>query len=417
MKYTELTVKEFENFVQNPSLESHYFQVKENIATRESDGFQVVLLGVKDYDNRVIAASLFSKIPTMGSYVYYSNRGPVMDYSDLGLVDFYLKELDKYLHQHQCLYVKLDPYWMYQVYDKDINPLTEKNDALVNLFKSHGYDHHGFTTEYDSSSQVRWMGVLDLEGKTPASLRKEFDSQRKRNINKAINYGVKVRFLSKDEFDLFLDLYRETEARTGFASKTDDYFYNFIEHYGDKVLVPLAYIDLSEYIQHLQESLNDKENRRDDMMAKENKTDKQLKKIAELDKQIDHDKKELLQASELRQTDGEILNLASGVYFANAYEVNYFSGGSSEKYNQYMGPYAMHWHMINYCFDNGYDRYNFYGLSGDFTENSEDYGVYRFKRGFNVKIEELIGDFYKPINKVKYWLFNTLDRIRNKLKK
>ena len=52
----------------------------------------------------------------------------------------------------------------------------------------------------------------------------------------------------------------------------------------------------------------------------------------------------------------------------------------------------------------------------DFTENSEDYGVYRFKRGFNVRIEELI-DFYKPINKVKYWLFNTLDRIRNKLKK
>ena len=33
-------------------------------------------------------------------------------------------------------------------------------------------------TQYDSSSQVRWMGVLDLEGKTPASLRKEFDSQR-----------------------------------------------------------------------------------------------------------------------------------------------------------------------------------------------------------------------------------------------
>lgn len=77
----------------------------------------------------------------------------------------------------------------------------------------------------------------------------------------------------------------------------------------------------------------------------------------------------------------------------------------------------MHWFMINYCFDNGYDRYNFYGLSGDFTENSEDYGVYRFKRGFNVQIEELIGDFYKPIHKVKYWLFTTLDKLRKKLKK
>ena len=81
-----------------------------------------------------------------------------------------------------------------------------------------------------------------------------------------------------------------------------------------------------------------KETRRDQMMSKENKSDKQLK-IAELDKQIEHDQKELLHASELRQTDGQILNLASGVYFANAYEVNYFSGGSSEKYNNYMGPY------------------------------------------------------------------------------
>lgn len=419
MKFTELTVKEYDNFVQNPSLESHYFQTKENIGTREADGFEVVLLGIKDIDNRVIAASLFSKIPTMGSYVYYSNRGPVMDYSDLGLVEFYLRELEKYLRQHNCLYVKLDPYWIYLIYDKDVNPFPsrEQNDALVNLFKSHGYHHHGFTTKYDTSSQVRWMGVLDLKDETPASLKKQFDSQRKRNINKSINYGVKVRFLGEDELDKFFKLYRETEERAGFVSKTDEYFKNFIEHYGDKVLIPLAYIDLDEYITSLQESLNDKEGRRDQMMAKENKSDKQLKKISELDKQIEHDQKELLKASELRQTDGSILDLAAGVYFANAYEVNYFSGGSSEKYNQYMGPYMMHWFMINYCFEHGYDRYNFYGLSGDFTEDSEDYGVYRFKRGFNVQIEELIGDFYKPIQKVKYWIFNTLNNIRQKVKK
>ena len=419
MKFTELTVKEYDNFVQNPALESHYFQVKENIATREEDGFQVVLLGLKDDNNQVVAASLFSKIPTMGSYVYYSNRGPVMDYSDLGLVDYYLRELDKYLHQHNCLYVKLDPYWIYHIYDKDVNPYSNRyqNDALVNLFKAYGYEHHGFTTSYDTSSQVRWMGVLNLAGETPASLKKQFDSQRKRNINKAINNNVRVRFLGRDEFDIFLNLYRETEERAGFVSKTDDYFYNFIDNYGDKALIPLAYVNLDERIETIQNNINDKEARRDQMMQNENKTEKHLKKISELDKQIEHDKSELLQASELRQTDGTILNLASGVFFANAYEVNYFSGGSSEKYNHFMGPYMMHWHMINYCFEHGYERYNFYGLSGDFTENSEDYGVYRFKRGFNVQIEELIGDFYKPIKKTKYKLFNSLNNIRKKIKK
>src|SRR5699024_4517744 len=130
MKFTELTVKEYDNFVQNPALESHYFQVKENIATREEDGFQVVLLGLKDDDNQVIAASLFSKIPTMSSYVYYSNRGPVMDYKDLGLVDFYLRELDTYLQKQNCLYVKMDPYWIYQIYDKDVNPLPNHEKVM-----------------------------------------------------------------------------------------------------------------------------------------------------------------------------------------------------------------------------------------------------------------------------------------------
>ena len=48
------------------------------------------------------------------------------------------------------------------------------------------------------------------------------------------------------------------------------------------MLVPLAYIDLDEYIKSLQDALNDKENRRDQMMAKENKNDKQLRKIAEI---------------------------------------------------------------------------------------------------------------------------------------
>src|SRR5699024_735747 len=125
--------------------------------------------------------------------------------------------------------------------------LDGPNDQIVDLIKSLGYQHHGFTTQYDPSSQVRWMGVLNLKDKTLAEVKKGFDSQRKRNVNKAHNYGVKVRFLEEDELDIFFKLYRETEERAGFISKTDEYFMNFINTYGSKALVPLAYIDLNEY--------------------------------------------------------------------------------------------------------------------------------------------------------------------------
>ena len=53
-----------------------------------------------------------------------------MDFSDLGLVDYYLKELDKYLQQHQCLYVKLDPYWLYHLYNKDIVPFEGREKMM-----------------------------------------------------------------------------------------------------------------------------------------------------------------------------------------------------------------------------------------------------------------------------------------------
>lgn len=77
------------------------------------------------------------------------------------------------------------------------------------------------------------------------------------------------------------------------------------------MLVPLAYIDLDEYIKSLQDALNDKENRRDQMMAKENKNDKQLRKIAELDKQIEHDKKRTLTSK--RITSDRWPNLEFGI--------------------------------------------------------------------------------------------------------
>ncbi|UBH23412.1 aminoacyltransferase [Macrococcus armenti] len=424
MKFTELTVQEYDDFVWQTTQMSHYFQMKENIKNRERDGYHVVLLGVKEGD-RVIAASLFSKIPMIGGYQYYSNRGPVMDYKDSKLVDFYFRELDRYLKRNQTVFVKVDPYWIYKLYDKDVNPKDgTQNDAIIDQLISLGYKHKGFTRGYTADQQVRWMSVMYLNGETPQSLMKQFDSQRKRNVKKAQKYGVKIRLLQKDELNIFLDLYRETEERAGFISRPDAYMEGFNECYGDKVLLPLAYIDLDEYIDKLTEDLTSAEASRDKLMANDNKSDKQLKKIEQFDREIEHMQKELLEISELRQTDGKILNLASGMFFENHFEVNYYSGGSSTKYNKFMGPYAMHWYMINYCLEHGYDRYNFYGVSGDFTEDGEDYGVYRFKRGFNAQIEELVGDFTKPINKPKYYMFELLtnarikaSQIKHKLKK
>lgn len=61
--------------------------------------------------------------------------------------------------------------------------------------------------------------------------------------------------------------------------------------------------------------------------------------------------------------------------------------------------------MICHAKQLGINRYNFYGITGDFGNEAEDYGVQQFKKGFNAFIEEYVGDFIKPVNKCLYKLY------------
>lgn len=402
MKFLELTDEEYQSFIEEGH-ESAFFQMIENKKNREMDGQEVKLVGVKDDSDKVVAACLFTLQPTvMGKYFYYSNRGPVLDYHNLDLVKFFFEGLTDYLSKNKCSYVKVDPNWIYKKYDKDVNEKTdyEPKDDVIELLESLGYAHEGFTRGYSKTSQARWMSVLDMSPfNNEQELIKSFDSQRKRNMKKVQKYGVELRFLEVDEIDKFVKLYADTSERQGFFTHPDPkrYFSNFKKAYGDKVLIPYAYIELDKYVDNLMGELEDVEGRLVTMQAKENKNDKTLNKIKELEKQVANLTKDLEEAKVIHDKEGNVLDLAAGIYFETPYELVYNSGASTSEYPQFVGPYKMHLEMMKYCIDNNIDRYNFYGVSGDFSEDGEDYGVYRFKRGFNAEIEELVGDFVKVI--------------------
>lgn len=91
--------------------------------------------------------------------------------------------------------------------------------------------------------------------------------------------------------------------------------------------------------------------------------------------------------------------------------------GVYEKYMQFCSPYALHWHMLKHCIDNGFKRYNLYGISGIFDESAPDYGVYLFKKGFNGNVIELMGDFEYVVDSKMYNVYQTLRKIKHTIKK
>ena len=62
--------------------------------------------------------------------------------------------------------------------------------------------------------------------------------------------------------------------------------------------------------------------------------------------------------------------------------------------------------MINYAKEHNYQTFNFYGIDGDFSKESKNYGLFDFKRGFGAEVVELIGEFDLVIDKPMYILYN-----------
>ena len=411
MKFVNLSSEEFDQFTSENF--SHYTQSSIHFDNRNKMKGDVHLVGVKDEDDKVIAGCLLTEARSLKFFKYfYTHRGPVMDYNNQSLVRFFFKSLTDYLKKRNCLYVLVDPYLLENLRNADGEIIESfDNRPFIKTMEDLGYKHQGYTVGYDTMSQIRWLSVLDLKDKTEDQLLKEMDYQTRRNIKKTYEMGVQVKTLPIEETDTFFELFQMAEEKHGFKFREKDYFEEMQNIYNNNSALKLAYIDLKKYLDQLNNKKLVLNEQIDEIKAKlkDNPNSKKNKnKYQELNKQLTSNQKHITKTENLIKSDGDVLHLASAYYIWNKDEVYYLSSGSNPKYNQFMGAYRLQWDMIKFALNNNIPRYNFYGITGDFSENAEDYGVQQFKKGFNAHVEEYVGDFIKPIRPIFHKVYKLL---------
>ena len=139
-----------------------------------------------------------------------------------------------------------------------------------------------------------------------------------------------------------------------------------------------------------------------------NKQDKES--IERLNKQIDKIK-------DYKKEYGSKKNLGTILFLIYGNEVLSLFGGTDDNLLQFQSAYTVHYAGIKYAIDNGYKRYNFYGITGDFRKENPLYGLYLFKKSFGGHVVELIGEYDLVISKFWYTLYNLAFKIYHKLKK
>ena len=412
LEFTTLTPQEYEAF-RNHHPYRDFMNSLKAMDLKKINHWDVEYVGVKEQD-KVICATPLTSIPVMKLYrFYYAQRGFLMDYHNVELLRFFTKELAAYLRKKKGLYLVVDPNVLYKERDID-GELVENgfdHSYVVDNMIASGYEHQGFTKDFQVISEIRWMFALYLDGKDENTLLKEMHQQTRWSVNKTLKQGIQVRELSIDELDIFLDMMHHTSQRCEFAEREPEFYRNQMIAYGEDAKLLLAYLDLNDFRRKLDLEKQDLEKEHAEILAKLEElpnSKKFIKKKKVLDEALALNEKKYKDADTLEQEHGACIPMATSFFIQSQDELVYLYSAAYDTFKKYNAPYAIQWHMLQYALKHGIRKYNFYGLSGDFDKNAQDYGVYEFKKGFHGVVEELVGDFILPIQKGPYALYKKL---------
>lgn len=402
MIFKEISANTFVEFT-NTYERRNFWQTTSMSEFRKNNGWHLYYVGVEE-NNQIIAAVALTSFPLkFGFYAFEAARGLCVDYENEQLLDFFLKEVEKFCKKHKGLYLRMDPYYPTVQRDIDGNIVDGGFDHrnVVEHLKQKGYRHFGYTRGTEEEFEPRWAFVLDLKGKNEKQILAEMSQKTRNQIYSTNRKAIHVRELKLDEMHIFNDMMKHTANRRHFQNRDDDFYTNQYKCLKDIMIVKVAEMHADEYLNNLADARKEM----DDELAKlqavleENpRNRKSSKRVIAIKNDYELNLENTEKAKALHEEYGDIIPMASSFFVTYGNEIFYLFSAAYDKFLRFTPSVALQWDMIKFGLENGYARYNFYGISGVFDVNDEGYGVYQFKRGFNGYVEELLGVFEKPVS-------------------
>lgn len=406
MKFKAITEKEYQKFWDKHPQKTFLSSVEIG-KLRKQNGFGVDFLGVFDEDKLVAAAMVTSKVRRFNKKDFYCPRGPLMDYNNKELVDYFIEKLKDFAKKNGGYGLRIDPYVIKQQRDinGDIVEGGEDNLNAIDNLKSLGFKK----VPVARREQVAWMFSLDIDGKTEDQIMKEMSSSTRQRVRRTERIGIDIRELKKDELGAFQDILDETAERKSFHSRDLKYHEDMYDLFGDQVKFFITSLDLDKYSKKLHAELDEK----NEQLSKAKKEGEKKN----IEKDIVSLNLKLKEADEIREKTGKkVINLSSSMFVLMQPEVIYLESGNYNQYMKFNAQYLIQWELIKYGIKHGFKKHNFYGIPDEINTHPKDFGIYEFKKGFNGYVEELIGEYELPVSK-EYYMLHAIHKTRDLVQK
>ena len=426
MKLIKLNKKDFKNFAdKHPQITFH--QTEEWANLKKVNNWQAHYVGLENDNDEIVAgAMILSKtLPIIKKKMFYSPRGFLIDYNDKKLLETFTNELKKYIKKEQGIFVKIDPFVEYQEHDNDGNIVKDgyNNKSAVENLKQLGYKFCGFNLMQDTL-QPRWMHVIETKNRTLDDVMKDMESKTRQILRKNERCGITTREITRDELPIFKDIMKHTSDRREFVDRPLSYYEAMWDNLHDSGILKIliAEIDFNIYEKN---TIEEKEETEKSLKERIYKKDKGILKMNEKkfnssnkqdEETIKRLEKQLEKIKELKKEYGDKEILGGILFLIYGNEVLSLHGGSHAKLMQFQSAYTIHFEGVKMAVEGNYNRYNFYGITGDFRKENPLYGLYLFKKSFGGHVVELIGEYDLIISKFWYNTYNIAFNLYHKLK-
>lgn len=421
--------KEVLNNTNEKVLNGHIFQTSYWADVKKDWG--VKYIGGYDKDGQLVltCSLLLRKIPYINRYMGYIPRGFTCDYSNETLVKEFTVFLRQYGKKHKIAFITVDP----DIHLKEDEEVLASGQKISSMLLDTGYINK--KAKNFENIQPNFVFRLDID--VPGSIEEKkktifdnFSNKTRYNIKVAHDRGLSVEVYDKDNIteeilDKFQELMDITGKRDDFIVRPKQYFRNMIEKIYPYCRMYMVKYSYEKDFKRLDGKLKEQQKNRERFQKKKEETEGQISSekdeakleklqkklasadtnIAEAERQIESFLERIKEIEEFK--DKKDIYVSGAVYIYYGGKGWYFYGASHNILRDTMPNFLMQWSMISDSIDLGCYMYDFRGVSGDLNPDNPLYGLYKFKKGFNGKFVEFIGEFELVIDSFVYKMFKT----------
>ena len=233
-------------------------------------------------------------------------------------------------------------------------PFEEKEQEKSQLIRDMGFSHIDNAPELTTIQARNNYMLRNIQGKTPDEVIMSFKADWRNRIRKGPKKGVYCQVCGVEALDDFYPMMEATGIRDGFSIRGKEYFVKFLEGLGkDHARLYMCYVD----------------------------------------------------------EDGKKIPLSGAVTTQYAGKTCYVYGASANHHRNLYPNYLMQWTMINWALEGNNFIYDFMGIPFYTDETNPNYGVYKFKKGFNGEVVTYAGEYYYVFKPIMKKIVDTCEKI------